>query len=231
VPKPAQKIAKSSAEEARTELVSRITAQAPSAGEHSTAINGLVLFRRTQATACYRAAVEPSLTVFVQGKKRMTLGGTEYLCGPSSFFLSSIDVPVESQILEASEEVPLLSMLLRLDMSIVREILNREKLAEAETSSQRRGVAIGQAPAGLLNVCSRLMEFLDTPEDIPFLSHLIQREIMGRVWGCKFPLATGGVLAQSLESKQTVQMKLSSAILSSSILCLPGTTFRAQTHI
>src|SRR5437660_584412 len=181
VPKPAQKIAKSSAEEARTELVSRITAQAPSAGEHSTAINGLVLFRRTQATACYRAAVEPSLTVFVQGKKRMTLGGTEYLCGPSSFFLSSIDVPIESQIVEASEEVPLLSMLLRLDMSIVREILNREELPEAETSSQRRGVAIGQAPAGLLNACSRLMKLLDTPEDIAFLSHLIQREIIYRI--------------------------------------------------
>jgi len=59
-------------------------------------------------------------------------------------------------------------MLLRLDMSIVREILNREELPEAETSSQRRGVAIGQAPAGLLTACSRLMELLDTPEDIPF---------------------------------------------------------------
>ena len=58
----------------------------------------------------------------------MSLGGTAYLCGPSSFFLSSIDVPIESQIVEASEEVPLLSMLLRLDMSIVREILNREEL-------------------------------------------------------------------------------------------------------
>ncbi len=111
----------------------------------------------------------------------MTLGETEYLCGPSSFFLSSIDVPVESQIVEASEEVPLLSMLLRLDMSIVREILNREELPEAETSSQRRGVAIGQAPAGLLNACSRLMELLDTPEDTPFLSHLIQREIIYRI--------------------------------------------------
>src|SRR2546428_10788060 len=103
--------------EVRTELVSRIAAHAPSVGEHSTAINGLVLFRRTQATACYRATVEPSLTVFVQGKKRMTLGGTEYLCGPSSILLSYIDVLVESQIVEASEEVPLLSMLLRLDMS------------------------------------------------------------------------------------------------------------------
>ena len=179
--KPTQRAAKPSAMEGRTELVSRIAAHAPSVGEHSTAIAGLVLFRRTQATACYRAAVEPSLTVFVQGKKRMSLGGTAYICGPSSFFLSSIDVPIESQIVEASEEVPLLSMLLRLDMSIVREILNREELPEAETSGQRHGVAIGEASAGLLNACSRLMELLDAPEDIPFLGHLIQREIIYRI--------------------------------------------------
>jgi hypothetical protein len=121
------------------ELVGRIAAHAPSHGEHSTAIEGLVLFRRTQATACYRAAVEPSLTVFAQGRKRMSLGGTPYLCSPSSFFLSSIDVPIESQIVEASEEVPLLSMLLRLDMSLVREILNREELPEAEISRQQHG--------------------------------------------------------------------------------------------
>ena len=111
----------------------------------------------------------------------MSLGGTPYLCGPSSFFLSSIDVPIESQIVEASEEVPLLSMLLRLDMPIVREILNREELPEAETPGQPRGVAIGRAPTGLLNACSRLVELLDTPEDIPFLSHLIQREIVYRI--------------------------------------------------
>jgi AraC-like DNA-binding protein len=111
----------------------------------------------------------------------MSLGGTPYLCSPSSFFLSSIDVPIESQIVEASEEVPLLSMLLRLDMSLVREILNREELPEAEISRQQRGVAIGQAPTGLLNACSRLMELLDNPEDIPFLGHLIQREIIYRI--------------------------------------------------
>ena len=128
----------------------------------------------------------------------MTLGGTEYLCGPSSFFLSSIDVPVESQIVEASEEVPLLSMLLRLDMSIVREILSREELPEVETSSQRRGVAIGQAPVGLLNACSRLLEVLDTPEDIPFLSHLIEREIIYRI--LKTPYGAWGLLRRRATS-------------------------------
>src|SRR6516162_10406687 len=142
---PAQNKANSAATDILTELVSRTARHALSAGEHSTAIAGLVLFRRTQATACYRAALEPSLTVFVQGKKRMSLGGTAYLCGPSSFFLSSIDVPIESQIVEASEEVPLLSMLLRLDMPIVREMLNHEDLPESTVSPQQRGVAVGQA--------------------------------------------------------------------------------------
>lgn len=163
------------------ELAGRVAAHSPSAGEHETAILGLTLFRRTEATACYRAALEPSLTVFVQGKKRMTLGGTPYLCGPSSLFLSSIDVPIESQIVEASEEVPLLSMLLLLDMSMVREMLNHEDLPESPVTSQQRGVAVGPAPASLLKACSRLVELLDAPEDIPFLSHLIQREIIYRV--------------------------------------------------
>src|SRR5437879_8835743 len=109
------------------------------------------------------------------GNKRIILGVIAYLFGPSSFFLSSIDVPIESQIVEASEQVPLLAMLLRLDMSIVREILNREELPGAETSGQQRGVAVGQAPAGLLNACYRLMELLDTTGDIPFFIHLFIR--------------------------------------------------------
>jgi AraC-like DNA-binding protein len=72
-------------------------------------------------------------------------------------------------------------MLLRLDMTIVREVLSREELPESEVSSQRRGVAVGQGSAGLLKASSRLIELLDTPEDIPFLSHLIQREIIYRI--------------------------------------------------
>lgn len=163
------------------ELLRRIAAHAPSAGEHPTPIPGLTLFRRTQASACYRAAIQPSLTVFVQGKKRMTLGGTPYLCGPSTLFLSSIDVPIESQIVKASERLPLLSMLLLLDMTMVRELLNHDDLPEPPLTSQKRGVAVGPAPAGLLKACSRLLELLDTPEDIPFLGHLIQREIVYRV--------------------------------------------------
>jgi len=165
----------------RTELARRIAAHAKSAGEHPTAVPGLLLFRRTEPTACYRAVYEPSLTVFVQGRKLINLGGTQYLCDGSSFLLSSIDVPVQSQIVEASVETPLLSMFLRLDMPAVREVLSREDVPPSAAPARRHGLAVGQTTAGLLSACTRLIDLLDTPEDIPFLSHLIQREIVYRI--------------------------------------------------
>jgi len=167
--------------EMRKELASKIAAHAQSLGGNPTAIPGLALYRRTTPTACFLATYEPSVTVFVQGRKRVHLGGTVYLCDGSSFLLSSIDVPAESQIVEASEQVPLLSMFLRLDMPTVREVISREELPEPETSVQSRGIAVGETTVGLLDACSRLIELLETPEDIPFLSHLIQREIVYRI--------------------------------------------------
>ena len=167
--------------EVRKQLASDIAAHAQSLGENPTAIPGLALYRLTTPTACLLTTYEPSVTVFAQGRKRINLGGIEYFCDGSSFLLSSIDVPVESQILEASEQVPLLSMFLRLDMPTVREVLSREDLPEPEISVQNRGVAVGETTVGLLGACARLIELLETPEDIPFLSHLIQREIVYRI--------------------------------------------------
>jgi AraC-like DNA-binding protein len=170
--------------EMRKALAAKIAARAPLTGENVTAIADLALYRRTATTACYRATYEPGLTVFVQGRKRVNLGGNVYLCDGSSFLLSSIDVPAEGQILEASEQVPMLSMFLRLDMAMVREVLSREDLADAATSAASasgRGLAVGETTVGLLGACTRLIDLLEAPEDVPFLSHLIEREIVYRI--------------------------------------------------
>jgi hypothetical protein len=101
----------------REELRRKIAAHTLKAGAHATAILSLTLYHRTAPSACYPAMFEPSLTVFVQGRKRITLAGTTYLCDESRFVLSSVDVPVVSQIVAASEDVPLLSLHLKLDMA------------------------------------------------------------------------------------------------------------------
>jgi AraC-like DNA-binding protein len=117
----------------------------------------------------------------VQGQKRITLGSTTYLCDGSTFLLSSLDLPVVSQIVQASETVPLLSLLLKLDLAAVREILNHAEFQSQNGSSEARGIAVGRTTVDLLKPCSRLLDLLDAPEDIPFLSSLIQREIVYRL--------------------------------------------------
>lgn len=185
----------------RQELASRIALHAPTAGEHSTAIPGLQIFRRITPTACYRAMYKPSLTVFTQGKKSINMGGTAYLCDGSSFLISSVDVPVQSQIVEASESAPLLSMLFSLDMQAVREIMSREDLPDPSASPRQKALAVGKTTVGLLTSCMRLIDLLDTPEDIPFLSELAQREIIYRILctpqGARLrAIATSGDLSQ-----------------------------------
>jgi len=165
----------------RKELARKIAARTPQAGAQATAIPGLTLHRRTAPSPCYPATYEPSFNIFVQGRKRVTFGGATYLCDDSTFLLSSVDVPVVSQIVTASEEVPLLSFLLKLDMAMVREILSQEEFQVREGSTLHRGIAIGKTTVDLLKPCCRLLDLLDTPQDIPFLSSLIQREIVYRL--------------------------------------------------
>ena len=186
---------------ARRDMAGRIAAITRNAGEHQTAIPELLLYHRNAPTPCYRASYEPSLSIFVQGRKHVILGGHEYICDSSSFLLSSIDVPAQSQIVNASEKCPLLVMFLRFDMPTVREVLSRDDLPAVKSDMHRQGLAVGETTLGLLGACNRLLDLLDTPEDIPFLSPLLQREIVYRL--LKTPhgtrlraIATSGDLTQ-----------------------------------
>jgi hypothetical protein len=115
---------------------------------------------------------------FSSGAKAYKSRRTSYLCDESSFVLTSVDVPVVSQIVRASVQEPLLSLCLALDMSVVREILSQQELPEPVLSPQTHGIAIGKTTDELLSACTRLMDLLDNPEDIPFFSNMIQREIV-----------------------------------------------------
>lgn len=165
----------------RMELASRIAAHARADGDTFTGIPGLMLYRRSAPTACASATYEPSLVVFVQGQKRINLGGATYLCDESNFLLTSVDLPVVSQVIRATEKEPILALLLKLDMPVIREILSQDEFHVPQDSAGPRGMAIGTTTQELLAACCRLLDLLDAPQDIPFLGNLIQREIIYRL--------------------------------------------------
>jgi len=167
--------------EFRKELARKIVERAVAEGDNVTEIPGLRLYRRSEPTACTSATYEPSLVVFVQGQKRINVGRTTYLCDETTFLLTSIDLPAVSQVINATPEAPVLCLLFRLEMSEVRRILSEEEFPFSGELSDARGMAVGVTSVELLDACSRLMDLLDSPHDIPFLCRLIQREIIYRL--------------------------------------------------
>lgn len=66
-------------------------------------------------------------------------------------------------------------------MPVVRELLNHEEIQVVEAPSDSRAMATGETTVEFLSACCRLIDLLRTPQDIPFLSGLIQREIIYRI--------------------------------------------------
>jgi AraC-like DNA-binding protein len=169
------------AHELRAELARRIALFIGYAENRATEIPGLTLHRRTAPTAPCSMTYEPGVTVIAQGRKRVDLGRTTFLYGESRYLLTSVDLPIVSQIIEASEEAPCLAMSLKLEMPVIRELLSQEEIQVAEAPSDSPAMATGEATVEFLDACCRLMDLLDTPRDIPFLGGLIQREIVYRI--------------------------------------------------
>ncbi len=167
--------------EFRTELARKIALFIGPAENRATDIPGLTLHRRTAPTAPCSMTYQPSVTVIAQGRKRVELGRNIFIYDESRFLLTSVDLPVVSRVIEASEKVPCLALSLKLEMPVVRELLSREEIEVAETPSDSPGMAIGETTVEFLSACCRLVDLLHTPQDIPFLSGLIQREIIYRI--------------------------------------------------
>ena len=117
----------------------------------------------------------------LQGRKRVELGRTTFFYDQSQFLLTSVDLPVISQVVEASEEAPYLCMRLKLEMPAVRELLSQEELHVPPAPTDNPAMTTARTTVELLDALFRLVNLLNTPRDIPFLSPLIEREIMYRI--------------------------------------------------
>ena len=169
------------ARELQSELARKLALYIGNEENRATEIPGLSLHRRTSTTAPCSTTYQPGVVVLAQGRKRVDLGPTTFIYGESRYLLTSIDLPIVSPIIEASEKSPCLGISLKLEMPLVRELLSREEMQIADTISDSPAMATGEITLDFLNACCRLVDLLDVPRDIPFLSGLIQREIIYRI--------------------------------------------------
>src|SRR3984885_11765494 len=151
------------------------------ATELSTEVPGLALYRSNAPTAPNPCTYEPSLLLIPQGKKRVDLGKESYVFGEATFLLTSIELPIVSRVSVASVKKPYLAFFLKLDMGIVRDVLHSEEVRIPAPPAGTRGMVLGEATVEMLAPCSRMVQLLDTPQDVPFFGKMLQREIIYRL--------------------------------------------------
>jgi len=165
----------------RAELAHKIASFMGNEEKRITEIPGMSLHRRTSPTPPCRTTYHPGIIVVAQGAKQVNLGQKSFIYDESNYLLTAVDLPIVSWVAKATEEMPCLVLSLKLDIAMVRELLSREEIHIADAPSDSPAMSIGETTPEFLSACCRLLDLLKSPQDIPFLSGLIQREIIYRI--------------------------------------------------
>ncbi|MBU1306173.1 MAG: AraC family transcriptional regulator [Alphaproteobacteria bacterium] len=153
----------------------------PKAGLVETALQGVQIFRVTEAIPCVPAVYEPTIVAILSGAKEAVLDGEHHVYDASRYMLCPMTLPVEAGSPQAAPDFPLLGVTIALQPRVMREIvIEMETAAGAARRSEAataRALALASWDSGFTLALLRLLELLDSPLDMAVLGPGRLREL------------------------------------------------------
>ena len=146
-----------------------------------TAIPGLWFNRREKPTELHNIMHQASVCVILQGAKEVHLKQDVYKYDDSQFLMTPIDLPVQARVSKSSAEKPFLDMVLSIDRDAIIQMMLDSKYFPSKETSTTRGMVTIPLTDRIVDAFWRLVELLETPEDISGLAPLIHKEILYRI--------------------------------------------------
>ena len=162
-------------------LATRIARWTGNENQVDTKIPGLRFSRWTTPTEPTSYTLESSICLIAQGRKRVLLGEDSYVYDATRFLITSVDLPVVANIIEASREKPYLGLILELDLKEISQLTVDSDLPVNRSGQAHKGMAVGQLSLPLLDTFQRLVDLLEEEDNIKILAPLIKREIFFRL--------------------------------------------------
>lgn len=182
---------------------------------HNNAIDGLRLTLATEPSGTIRAIYPTSFCVVLQGSKISELSDSRFHYQRGQCLFASVNVPVNSRIVDASSQQPYVAFSLAIDPAMVSELLLQHPdiqaavtpvtaLASAMSGTTRQpALSTGEIPADLYDPLMRLLYLLDQPQHLDILEPLIRREICWRL--LRSPMGAA-LLQTGLEDSDTARI-------------------------
>ncbi|ATD64176.1 AraC family transcriptional regulator N-terminal domain-containing protein [Neisseria weixii] len=182
------------------ELIKKFTQ--PDGSFSPTSIPTLNLCRRNHSTNPMPCIYPLSLFLVVQGAQHLNFGNTVMELHQGQTALTTVELPVVSNVLNATSAKPYLSLRIELDVMMLRE-LDEQTQWQTNLSALSDSLSVFSADDDLLDAIFRLVKLLEQPKLQPHLAPLIQREIALRLLASPHKamlrkLFTNGTVEQSI---------------------------------
>lgn len=164
----------------RDELVERI-ARAIRADGLSEPLKGLYFRRISSPTELAHGVSQPAFAVIAQGSKEVLLGDERYRYDPYHYLLATAELPIVTQVIEASQACPYLSLRLDLAPALVGSVMVEAGNAAPRGQGDAKAINVSPLDARLLDAVVRLVRLLDSPAEVRILMPLVTREIVFRL--------------------------------------------------
>ncbi|KPB77616.1 Transcriptional regulator, AraC protein [Pseudomonas syringae pv. tomato] len=162
-------------------LIGKVTPQIGLNDVCKTSIPDLTFYRMDKLATPTYCIYEPCVAIILQGAKEITFGEQACEFAQGSFFVTSVDIPTLARVTAASEQTPYLSIVLKLDLSMLNDVIQTQAPLKQEATPEARGFASGMASSEMLDAFARLSALTGQPLEAGLMSDLIKREICVRL--------------------------------------------------
>ncbi|RVU14755.1 AraC family transcriptional regulator [Methylobacterium oryzihabitans] len=134
-----------------------------------------------QATSGTSPCLYRSMICFIlQGSKDVAIHDNLLRYDSAQYLVSALDLPLSGQIYDAENGRPYVAVSLVLDPALLAQVASTmPPLRDAEAPGL--GIAINPMTPPLRDTLLRLLALLDTPDDIPVLAPMAERELLYRL--------------------------------------------------
>jgi AraC-like DNA-binding protein len=186
-------------------LAGEISRVAQANGDYVTSVAGLTLHRRSAAAAPMPCIYGFGLGVIAQGRKQVMLGEQVYDYTAGDAMLTTVDLPVVSNVTLASAQSPFLGLMLSIDPRMVLQLATEMELNQAPKECAYQSIAFRTLDPAVLAALIKLIRLTDEPSLAPFVAPLVQREIVIRLLTGAFGPLLRHVVAVGSPSQQVAK--------------------------
>ncbi len=165
----------------RSCLKEKINSNSPAGGLSATSIPGVKLFRSECSMARHPLLYPPSISVVVQGHIQLFLGEHSKQFNAANYLISSVPMPLDLEIQNASSEFPTLGLSIELDHYQISQLLIDIPQQKANTKPTRELLVANNMTHKLQACFIRLLDCLENEMDRKVLVPLIKKEILYEV--------------------------------------------------